>query len=99
MLALRSSLVHAAALVAPRRSLAIVATVKKAPDTSTMDFPAPSHVSLASEAADLAQQLNAFYTNPVYLSRPALSSSTFVLSKRVQVDIKDASCVSREEAK
>ncbi|CAN8066754.1 unnamed protein product [Agarophyton chilense] len=64
MLAVRSSLVRAAALIAPNRGLTIAATVKQAPDTSAIDFPAPSHVSLASEVADLAQQLNAFYSNP-----------------------------------
>lgn len=44
-----------------RRNMAIAATVKDAPDTSSLDFPAPSHVSVAGEAADLARQLRSFY--------------------------------------
>lgn len=43
-------------------------TVKVASDTSTMDFPAPSHVSLSSEAASIAQQLSDVYSNPGTLS-------------------------------
>lgn len=48
----------------PQRQLAIMPTVKVATDTSTMEFPAPSHVSISSEAADLAKQLSDFYSNP-----------------------------------
>lgn len=47
-----------------RRHLAIIPTVKTAPDTSAIDFPAPSHVSLSATAADLASQLSDFYSNP-----------------------------------
>ncbi|PXF49346.1 hypothetical protein BWQ96_00920 [Gracilariopsis chorda] len=65
MLALRAaSLARAATSAAPIRALAITATVKDASDTSAMKFPAPSHVSIAAEAADLARQLNEFYSNP-----------------------------------
>lgn len=47
-----------------RRNLAILPTVKVASDTSKMDFPAPSHVSLSSEALNIAKQVTAFYANP-----------------------------------
>lgn len=47
-----------------RRTMAIAATVKVAPDTSALDFPAPSHVSLAGEAAKLARQIRDFYKSP-----------------------------------
>lgn len=49
---------------APSRTLAIAATVKTAPDTSAIDFPAPSHVSLPGEAFELLRQLRAFYEAP-----------------------------------
>ncbi|CDF36486.1 unnamed protein product [Chondrus crispus] len=58
-----SSLRRAAAAV-PRRHLAIASTVGQATDTSKMDFPAPSHVSLSSQAAELASQLTNFYSDP-----------------------------------
>jgi hypothetical protein len=45
----------------PRRNMAIAATVKTAPDTSAIDFPAPSHVSVAGDAVDIARQLRVFY--------------------------------------
>lgn len=56
----------APALRAPAsaRSLAIRATVATAPDTSGQTFPAPSHVSVAAEAADVARQLRGFYSDP-----------------------------------
>jgi hypothetical protein len=46
------------------RPLAIPATVKTAPDTSEQNFPAPSHASLAGDAADIARQMTAFFKNP-----------------------------------
>ena len=64
-----SSLRRAAAAV-PRRHLAIASTVRQATDTSKMDFPAPSHVSLPSQAAELASQLTNFYSDPgMYYNR------------------------------
>lgn len=55
---------RSAARSIPRRNLAIMPTVKVAADTSAMDFPAPSHVSLGSDAAEMARQLTDFYCNP-----------------------------------
>lgn len=52
---------HGTMPTAIRRNMAVVASVKSAPDTSSMDFPAPSHVSVAGEASDLARQLRNFY--------------------------------------
>ena len=47
-----------------RRGLAIAPSVKTATDTSDQEFAAPSHVSLASEAASLAKQFREFYSDP-----------------------------------
>jgi hypothetical protein len=47
-----------------RRTLAIAATVKTAPDTSGMAFPAPSHASLVGDAVDIARQIADFYKSP-----------------------------------
>lgn len=61
--------------VVAKRNLAILPTVKKATDTSEMDFPAPSHVSLTSDAAALAHELASFYSDPgMYSHLPRLSS-------------------------
>lgn len=46
------------------RNLAIMPTVEKASDTSEMEFPAPSHVSLSSQAAEVARAITEFYSNP-----------------------------------
>lgn len=46
------------------RTLAIAATVKTAPDTSGLDFPAPSHASVTGDAADIARQIKEFYASP-----------------------------------
>lgn len=51
-------------VMSQRRNLAIIPTVKTATDTSEMEFPAPSHVSLSSQAAGLARQISEFYSNP-----------------------------------
>lgn len=65
MLASRAaSLLRNSAAVSYRRHLAIMPTVKTATDTSSMEFPAPSHVSITSEAADIARQITEFYSNP-----------------------------------
>lgn len=69
----------------PRRNMAIAATVETAPDTSTIDFPAPSHVSVAGEAADIARQLSEFYRSPtssVELSAEARKEIMEELCKR-----------------
>lgn len=55
--------------VSQRRNLAILPTVKTATDTSDMEFPAPSHVSLSSQAAELVRQISDFYSNPGKSSR------------------------------
>lgn len=47
-----------------RRTMAIVATVKTAPDTSAIDFPAPSHASLTGDAVDIARQIKSYYSSP-----------------------------------
>lgn len=44
--------------------MAIAATVKKAPDTSATDFPAPSHVTLSTQLAEVAEDIAHFYSNP-----------------------------------
>lgn len=55
-----------------QRQMAIASTVKKASDTSGKEFPAPSHVSLSSQASEMAQQLSTFYSNPGMYARPFL---------------------------
>jgi hypothetical protein len=62
------------------RQLAIPATVKTAPDTSGKNFPAPSHVGLAGDAADIARQISDFYKNP---------DSTVVLSAEDRAELFD----------
>lgn len=68
MLASRaSSMVRQVSLrtqVMSQRQMAIASTVEKAVDTSGQEFAAPSHVSLATQASEMAQQLSAFYSNP-----------------------------------
>ena len=48
---------------AARRHLAIPATVKSASDTSEHEFPAPSHVNVAADAAAIARQFRQFYSD------------------------------------
>jgi hypothetical protein len=67
-------------LAAAARQLAIPATVKTAPDTSGKNFPAPSHVGLAGDAADIARQISDFYKNP---------DSTVVLSAEDRAELFD----------
>jgi hypothetical protein len=62
------------------RQLAIPATVKTAPDTAGKKFPAPSHVGLAGDAADIARQIGEFYKNP---------DSTIVLSAEDRANLLD----------
>ena len=65
---LRSSLaieaIRAGWICTARRGLAIMPSVKTASDTSQREFPAPSHVGIASEAAEIARQYRSFYTDP-----------------------------------
>lgn len=71
----------------PKRNLAIMPTVKAATDTSSLDFPAPSHVSLSSEAASLARQIAAFYDNPdsiISLTEEARAALQSEIAKKVK---------------
>lgn len=60
--------------------MAITATVKETPDTSSMDFPAPSHVGLVGEAMNLTRQLREFYSSP---------DSTFDIPEAARKEIYD----------
>lgn len=69
-----------------RRELAIPATVKTATDTSEMEFPAPSHVNVASDAAAIARQFREFYSNKdstVKLGEAAKEALTAEITKKV----------------
>jgi hypothetical protein len=67
------------------RPLAISATVPSAPDTSGTNFPAPSHVSLSGDAADIARQLREFYASAdssIALTAPVRAALAEELAKR-----------------
>lgn len=83
MNAVRSTVGKVARPLAARaqsRQMAIAATVKTAPDTSAMEFPAPSHVALSTQLAEVAEGITNFYSN---------SKSKLQLEESVRASIKD----------
>lgn len=78
-----AQLARSALSLVPRRTLAIAATVRTARDTSAQTFPAPSHVSVAAEAHDIARQIREFYSNP---------KSTLEFSEEARAQILDELC-------